>query len=152
MNATIFNQSIAQLIERDLRKLQEEIKSYGSTESIWVTPGNISNSAGNLALHICGNLQHFIGAVLGESGYIRKREEEFGRTGLTADEIVLEIDKTLKTCLATIKNLSTDTLNKDFPIEVFGHPMSTIFFLNHLCAHLNYHLGQINYHRRLLDL
>lgn len=131
-------------------RLENEIAAYSITDTLYLKEGDVNNSAGNLCAHICGNLQHFIGEVLGESGYQRQREIEFsGR--FTKDELISEIKTTRKVVLDTLSNLSDEKLNSTFPIEVFKRPMSTRYFLIHLHGHLNYHLGQISYHRRLLD-
>ncbi len=136
---------------RDLSKLIEEIKAYSAEEKIWLVPEGISNSAGNLALHIIGNLQWFVGAQLGNSGYIREREKEFAEKGTERNHISNELENTRKMVNEIISKLTTDDLEKQFPIEVFGKPCTNSFMLMHLCTHLAYHLGQINYHRRLLD-
>ena len=60
---------ISQLLQRDLEKLKTEISSFKDEKKIWEISGEVKNSAGNLCLHLCGNLQHFIGAALGNSGY-----------------------------------------------------------------------------------
>ena len=138
------------LYNRDLSKLKEEIGLYADEADLWKTGGAITNSAGNLTLHLIGNLRHFFGAVLGETGYIRDRDKEFLDAGVLRDELLAEIDLAAADVKATLAKLSPDDLAKTYPIELFGHPMTTEFFLVHLATHLNYHLGQINYHRRLL--
>ena len=140
-----------QLFERDLEKLKTEITSYKDGNKMWEISGDISNSAGNLCLHICGNLQHFIGSVLGVSGYKRDRDSEFSRKNIPVDEIIRKIDHTIFTVKKTLNELDVNKLDEIYPINVFGKEMTTGFFLAHLTTHLNYHLGQINYHRRLLD-
>ncbi len=142
---------LTQLFLRDLEKLKTEITSYKDEKKMWEVSGEIKNSAGNLCLHICGNLQHFVGAVLGNSGYVRKRDEEFSRKDVPVDEMVQEIDKTLRIVKKSLTDLNEEKLDETFPINVFGYEMTTGFFLTHLTTHLSYHLGQINYHRRLLD-
>jgi uncharacterized damage-inducible protein DinB len=142
---------LIQLFQRDLEKLKTEINSYKDEKYLWLLSGEIKNSAGNLCLHICGNLQHFIGAVLGNSGYIRKRDEEFSRKNVPLKELVDEIDLTTKVVEKTLKELKEEEIQKTYPINVLGFEMTTGFFLTHLTTHLNYHFGQINYHRRLLD-
>jgi uncharacterized damage-inducible protein DinB len=142
--------SIRQIFERDLTKLSQELDAYTRDEELWLLTGDINNTAGNLILHLCGNLQHFVGAVLGNSGYIRKRDEEFGLKGLSKTELSTQIDVTKRAVSDALAQLNDEDLNKPFPIHVFGHEMTTDFFLIHLVTHLSYHLGQINYHRRLL--
>jgi uncharacterized damage-inducible protein DinB len=145
-----FIASILKLMERDLIKLQEEISLYPSEESIWRIAGDIKNSGGNLCLHLCGNLQHYIGSVLGKTTYIRNRDNEFAAKGTLKTELVAEIQKTRKTVASTLTTLNTSILESEYPEKVFAYEMTTLHFLIHLTAHLEYHLGQINYHRRLL--
>ena len=145
-------QILLQLFQRDLEKLKTEISSYRDDKKIWETSRDVKNSAGNLCLHLCGNLQHFIGAVLGNSGYIRNRDEEFSRKNVPLKELVDEIELTAQIVEKNLKELKEEELTKTFPINVFGREMTTGYFLVHLTTHLNYHLGQINYHRRLLDI
>jgi len=142
---------LQKLFERDLENLKTEITSYKDENRMWEVSGEVKNSAGNLCLHICGNLQHFVGAVLGNSGYVRKRDEEFSRKNVPVNELVQEIDKTLQVVQKTLNELNEEKLDETFPINVFGYEMTTGFFLTHLTTHLSYHLGQINYLRRLLD-
>jgi len=139
------------LFLRDLEKLKTEITSYKTPSKMWEITGDISNSAGNLCLHICGNLQHFIGAILGNSGYVRNRDAEFSRKNVPIDEMQNEIDQTILIVKKTLNELDENQLEEIYPINVFGKEITTGFFLAHLTTHLNYHLGQINYHRRLLD-
>ena len=146
----MISETLRQLYQRDLDKLKVEIGQYTSDEKLWVTSGDISNSAGNLSLHLIGNLKHFIGAVLGGTGYVRDRDAEFSIKQVSKDEILLAIDETSEMVSATLANLAANEIAAAYPIEVFGHPMTTEYFLIHLATHLNYHLGQINYHRRLL--
>jgi uncharacterized damage-inducible protein DinB len=139
------------LFLRDLEKLKTEITSYKDEKNMWEVSGDLKNSTGNLCLHICGNLLHFIGATLGNTGYIRKRNLEFSKKNVPVDELVQEIDKTLQVVKQTLNELKEEKLAETYPINVFGKEMTTGFFLTHLTTHLSYHLGQINYQRRLLD-
>ena len=143
---------LVQLFIRDLEKLKTEISSFKDEKNIWKISGDIKNSAGNLCLHLCGNLQHFIGAVLGNSGYVRNRDAEFSRKNVPLKELLSEIDNTAKAVEKTLKGLKEEKLQEIFPSNVFGDNMTTGFFLTHLATHLNYHLGQVNYHRRLVDI
>ena len=110
----------------------------------------INNSGGNLCLHLCGNLQHFLGATLGETGYIRNREAEFKIKNVPRVKLLEEIDATKTAVTDTLEQVSKNELAGDYPIQVFGEPMTTEYFLLFLLAHLSYHTGQINYHRRLM--
>ncbi len=143
--------SLIILFERDLNKLEVEISQYATNEDLWKTGGAIANSAGNLCLHLCGNLQHYIGAQLGNSGYVRNRPLEFSTKGLSKEQLIREIHTTKHILVKTLKSTSQESLQKTYPEEVLGYPMTTGFFLTHLFAHFSYHLGQINYHRRLIN-
>jgi hypothetical protein len=143
-------QSLMTLYTRDLNKLAEEIKLYPDEAAIWKVAPGIANSAGNLCLHLCGNLQHFIGTVLGNSGYVRNREAEFASKNIPREKLLEEIENTKAAIAETLPNLPHDQLHAPYPVEVFGHPMATVFFLMHLATHLGYHLGQVNYHRRMI--
>ena len=144
-------ETLSKLFLRDLEKLKTEITSFKDEKKIWEISGDIKNSAGNLCLHLCGNLQHFVGAVLGNSGYVRKRDEEFSKKNVPIRELVAEIELTIKVVQKTLQELKEEDLQKTYPINVFGYEMTTEYLLTNMAAHLNYHLGQINYHRRLLD-
>jgi uncharacterized damage-inducible protein DinB len=146
----MFTETLIKIYERDLRKLRTEIESYSNEADLWKKSGNIPNSAGNLALHLVGNLKHFVGAVLGGSGYTRDRPAEFASEKLPRESILKEIDETIDVVRSTISKLTDDDFEKTYPIEVFGEPLTTGHFLVHLTTHLNYHLGQIDYHRRIL--
>jgi uncharacterized damage-inducible protein DinB len=143
--------TLIKLFERDLEKLKTEIVSYKNGKKLWETAGDVKNSAGNLSLHICGNLQYYIGAVFGKSGYVRQRDLEFSRKNVPLEELVREIELTLQIIQKTLTATEEEQLHEKYPIDVFGYEMTAEFFLIHLTTHINYHLGQINYHRRLLD-
>ncbi len=142
---------LTDLFERDLSKLKEEIQLYSNAEDLWKTTEGITNSSGNLCLHICGNLEHFFGAVLGNSGYLRDRDAEFSNIGVARDQLLAAVDAARHSVFSTLAELTEEDLDRPYPIEVFGHAMTNGYFLTHLATHLNYHLGQINYHRRLLS-
>jgi uncharacterized damage-inducible protein DinB len=143
-------EALIPLFERDLDNLIKEINNYDREEDLWIKEGTISNSAGNLCLHIVGNLNHFIGKTLGGTNYIRDRESEFTLRDVPIAEMIEMIRSAKNVVLIVLRNLTDDALRKTYPIEVFGYKMTTEYFLVHLFGHLNYHLGQINYHRRLL--
>ena len=145
-------ESLKSLYNRDLNKLKAEIESYQNETAIWKTDKNISNSAGNLCLHLVGNINHFIGAELGKTGYIRNRELEFSLKDIPQAELIEKVTATADTVDQVLSQLTTEDLEKEYPLVVFGDKMTTGYFLIHLITHLDYHLGQINYHRRLLDI
>jgi len=142
--------SLIKLFDLRLSKLSKEISLYADEKLLWKTVDGINNSAGNLCLHLIGNLNHYIGNVLGNSGYKRQREKEFILKDIPIKEIQLQIEATKEVVLKTINNLKPENFKAIYPIKVFGSEMTTTYFLIHLTSHLNYHLGQINYHRRLI--
>jgi len=144
--------TLKSLYTRDLNKLKTEIESYQDEESLWKVDQDILNSGGNLCLHLIGNLKHFFGTILGNSGYVRNREEEFSLKNIPKSELIQQVEETLNVVISTLDQLSEEELAKDYPAEPLGYKMTTEYFLIHLFGHLSYHLGQINYHRRLLDI
>jgi hypothetical protein len=147
----MLNETLKALFKRDLTKLKVEIESYQKESNIWIVADGIANSAGNLCLHLVGNINGFIGAQMGKTGYIRQRDLEFSLKNVPRIELIKKIDDTILMVDTVLGTISAEQFEALYPIEVFGHPMTTEFFMVHLAAHLDYHLGQINYHRRLLD-
>ena len=145
--------SLKSIYKRDLEKLRHEIELYQDEANLWKIDDEITNSGGNLCLHLIGNLKHFIGATLGGPGYVRQRDLEFSTKGTPRTELIKGVDETLADVLAGLEKVTPDQLENEYPIVVFADkgPMTTEYFLIHLATHLSYHLGQINYHRRLLD-
>jgi uncharacterized damage-inducible protein DinB len=139
------------IFERDINKLAAEIGLYQNEAAIWCIEKSIANSAGNLTLHLVGNLNNYVGLILGGIAYTRDRDFEFSAKDIPKEELLRMIHNTLQVVTSTLDNLSADVLKEEYPIMVFEKNMTTEFFLIHLATHLNYHLGQINYHRRLLD-
>lgn len=143
-------ETLKSLFDRDLNKLKLEIESYQNESQIWTIDKNISNSAGNLCLHLIGNLNTYIGAEIGKTGYIRNRELEFSLKDVPRSELIEKIENTLLVVNNALDTLTETDLEAIYPLVVFEKEMPTGFFLVHLSTHLAYHLGQINYHRRLL--
>ncbi|WP_430906461.1 DinB family protein [Maribacter sp. 2-571] len=140
------------LFNRDLDRLYQEIAAYTNEKKLWEITAQISNSGGTLCKHLLGNMNAFIGAELGDTGYVRRRELEFDGKPVSTTDLLAQI-KTLKhTVDETLERLDETALDREYPLVVFEKPMTTGYFLMHLTTHLTYHLGQINYHRRLLDL
>ena len=139
------------LFNRDLNILKFEIESYQNEINLWKIESNISNSAGNLCLHLIGNLNTYIGAEFGKTGYIRNRALEFSLKDIPKAELLSKIEATIIVVNNALDNISDEDLKAEYPILVFQNKTSTEYMLIHLTTHLAYHLGQINYHRRLLD-
>ena len=139
------------IYERDLKKLKSEIEQYSDEADLWRIENEISNSGGNLCLHLIGNLNHFVGATLGETGYVRNRDVEFSAKNESRETLLSEIDKTIEVVKNSLRELSNEDFDKNFPVQKHDETVKMDFMLLHLLTHLNYHLGQINYHRRLIQ-
>lgn len=143
-------ETLKTLFNRDLNQLKTEIESYQNENDIWKTQKGIANSAGNLCLHLVGNLNTYIGAEFGKTGYIRNRPLEFSLKDIPRAELLSKIEETIVVIDNALNTISEEELKKEYPLLVFENKTSTEFMLVHLTTHLAYHLGQINYHRRLL--
>lgn len=138
------------LFIRDLNILKSEIELYKNESDIWKIQKGITNSAGNLCLHVIGNLNTYIGAQYGKTSYIRNRSLEFSLKDISRAELLSKIEETIVVVDNALNTLSEEDLKKEYPLLVLKNKTSTEFILLHLTTHLAYHLGQINYHRRLL--
>lgn len=143
--------NLVTLICRDLSKLKLEIESYPDEKQIWKIEKRIANSAGNLCLHLVGNLNAYIGATLGNTDYIRDRDSEFALKDVPRSELVSRIEQTIQMIQQVLPTLTQDQLASEYPMLVLKEKTTTEYFLIHLAMHLSYHLGQVNYHRRLVD-
>ena len=137
------------LFNRDLDKLIVEVELIDD-KNLWSKLPGITNTVGNLTLHICGNLQHFIGATLGDTGYLRQRDIEFSNKNVSKHDLIDEVKQTKDVISTVLKSISEDKIPALYPLNVFDKEMSTEYFLLHLHGHLTYHLGQINYLRRAI--
>jgi hypothetical protein len=149
--ANMLSETFKLLFTRDLEKLKQEIQAYQNEKRIWYIENSISNSAGNLCLHLIGNLNTYIGAQLGKTSYLRNREAEFALKNIPREELLAQVEKTIMMISETFDQISEEQLRETYPGETPLKEASTHHFLVHLAMHLAYHLGQINYHRRLLD-
>lgn len=141
---------VSRLINRELVALRDELLAYSNEADLWKVPKGVPNSAGNLALHLVGNLRFFIGTQLGAAGYVRDRDAEFSRTGVPRAEIIAGIEAAADEVTRALATLDAAALEKPFPMELGGNRIQTGMFLQHLASHLAYHLGQIDYHRRVV--
>jgi hypothetical protein len=141
---------ITTVITRELKALRREIESYPSEDDLWEIPAGIANPGGNLALHLAGNLQYFVGNVLGKNGYVRNRDAEFGSRDVPRAELLGEIDNAIAAVQLGMSMIGEADLAKPFPEQVGGVSSTTGAFLAHFATHLAYHLGQVDYHRRIM--
>lgn len=138
------------ILRRDLRALRREIEAYPDDESVWAVPEGISNSGGTLVLHLVGNLRTYVGHIIGGDGYERDRPREFSARGLPRTELLRDIDLTVAAVDGAMPRLDGDALAAQFPLAIGPVQVNTQDFLVHLVVHLGYHLGQVDYHRRIV--
>ena len=144
-------ETLQKIFKRDLEKLKQEIASYRDESNLWKVDKSIANSSGNLCLHLVGNLNAYIGAEIGKTGYVRNRDLEFSQKNIPLVQLVKMIEDTIVVVEDGLSKLNENDLEREYPLLVFKEKTSTGYFLIHLAVHLGYHLGQVNYHRRLLD-
>ncbi len=147
----MITEKLLALYLRDLDKLKEEISLFPNESSIWMLHGDIKNSTGTLALHLIGNLKHFIGAQLGNTGYIRNRDKEFTDKNVSREILLKEVDEVIAIMQKVLPLISDEKFNSEYPIEFLGNKKTAGEILFILYGHLNYHLGQINYYRKMLS-
>ena len=147
----MLNQVLANFYEKDLRKLIEEVNLFQNEENLWKTLGTVKNSSGNLVLHIIGGLNHFFGAILAHTGYVRNRDLEFSKKGVARKDLVAQLEALIPTVNATLASITPEQMDAEYPIPFDDAKNSNSYVLVRLLAHLGYHLGQVNYLRRILE-
>lgn len=140
--------ALNQLFARDIDTVIKELNAYNNESDLWKIGGDIKNSAGNLSLHLSGNLLHFIGHQLGGSDYVRDRENEFNARNTPRKELIEELELAKSEINRVLSSLDESVLQTK--VEGFRLDFTWEQFLLHLYSHFSYHAGQINYHRRLL--
>jgi len=147
----MLNTTLANLYEKDLRILIDEVTQFKSEDNLWKTVGSIKNPAGNLALHITGGLNHFFGAALANTGYVRNRDQEFSKKGVGKNDLVAGLEQVIPVVTHTLHALTQKELEAEYPLIFDGEKKTTLFIVVRMYAHLSYHLGQVNYLRRMLE-
>ena len=138
------------LLTRELRAVRREIEAYPDDAAVWRAVPGLPNTGGTLALHVAGNVRHFIGAIVGGDGYVRDRDAEFSRRDVSRAELTSGIDAAIAAVERALESPRNDLLRGAYPEPIAKRSLSAADFLLHLVAHLAYHLGQIDYHRRMV--
>jgi len=138
--------------QKYLDNLKKEIAQYQNDSDLWKLTGDLKNTPGNLALHLCGNLKHNIGSVIGKNGYVRNRDLEFSKKNISKQDLLAEIESTTVIVIPILEDLTGERLAEEFPEASHGENQTVYDALIRLALHLGYHVGQINYHRRILTL
>jgi hypothetical protein len=147
----MLNTILANFYERDIRRLIEEVNLFNNEENLWKTQGLVNNPAGNLVLHIIGGSNYLIGTQLAKTGYARNRDQEFIKKGVPKKELVAQLEALIPMIIGTLNKLTTEQVEAEYPIPFDDKKVPTSYVLVQLLAHLNYHLGQVNYLRRVLE-
>jgi uncharacterized damage-inducible protein DinB len=137
------------LFKRDITRVIQQLQAFPD-DLLWNVAPGVTNTAGNLVLHLEGNLREYIGRQLGNVEYQRKRDEEFSGRGASAAQLITRMEAVRELVIPVVASLSSEALTAAYPESVLGGGLSTRQFLMHLLGHLNYHLGQIDYLRRML--
>jgi hypothetical protein len=147
----MLNNVLATFYERDLRKLIEEVNLFTNEDNLWRTDGSIKNTSGNLVLHIIGGLNYLIGATLAQTGYLRNRDQEFTSRGLKRANLVAGLEGVIPMINKTLNAFTLEGMEAEYPLIFDDMKVSNSYVLLQLLLHLNYHLGQVNYLRRILE-
>ncbi len=137
------------MFRRDIAGVRREIEAYPDDESLWKAVPGFPNVGGTLALHLAGNLRHFFGAILGKDGSVRDRDAEFARRTVSRAEVLNSLDDALAAVEKTLAKMDDLDLQLPYPEPIAKRKVNTGVFLTHLAVHLAYHLGQLDYHRRV---
>lgn len=143
-------EAVAAILDRDLRALAREVEAYPDDAALWQLPEGVLNSGGTLVLHLTGNIQHFLGARLAGTGFVRERPAEFSARGLPRAALLRQVEAARSAVRSTAEKLTGEALELDFPEVVGGVRVATGEYLIHLVSHFAYHLGQLDYHRRMV--
>ncbi len=147
----MFSRWMMEIFETELNKLKTEVNLYKDEGNLWIVKGEIANSAGNLCLHLLGNVSHFVGHLIGDTGYQRDRQAEFSDKNVPVKELNDRINALVEVVKKSLPKLEDTDMNIPFPDKIGGKIREYGFALIHITNHFDYHLGQINYHRRLIE-
>jgi hypothetical protein len=147
----MLNSELANFYERDIRKLIEEVNLFRNEEDLWRTQGSVKNPAGNLVLHIIGGMNHLVGATLAQTGYVRDRDQEFIRKGVERKYLVAQLEELIPMINKTLNAFTREQVEAEYPLIFDDMKTSNSYVLVQLLLHLNYHLGQVNYLRRIFE-
>lgn len=144
----MLNNILAGFYERDILRLIEEINLFKQEENLWKTQGAVKNTCGNLALHIIGGMNFLIGTTLAKTAYVRNRDLEFIQKNVAKEDLVAQLEELIPLIRKTVNAVD---MEGEYPRTFDDAIRTNSYVLTQLALHLNYHLGQVNYLRRILD-
>jgi len=147
----MLNNLLATFYERDIRKLIEEVNLFSNEDNLWRTHGSVKNTSGNLVLHIMGGLNYLIGTQLAQTGYVRNRDQEFTSKGVKKEYLIAGLEELIPMINKTLNAFTQEDMEAEYPLIFDDMKVSNSYVLLQLLLHLNYHLGQVNYLRRMLE-
>jgi len=147
----MLNNLLATFYERDIRKLIEEVNLFSNEDNLWRTHGSVKNTSGNLVLHIIGGLNYLVGTQLAQTGYVRNRDQEFTSKGVKKEYLIAGLEELIPMINKTLNAFTQEDMEAEYPLIFDDMKVSNSYVLLQLLLHLNYHLGQINYLRRMLE-
>src|SRR5262245_59503400 len=146
-----FTQEAKSALCEELEQLKDAVRQLAeplTDRELWSKPVDPGNSIGHLILHLTGNLNHFVGAQLGKTGYVRDREREFTESRPPARaELLANLDASVATVRRVVEGLGEAQLLAPHPEAKFG---SVYKALIHFVAHFALHRGQMSYLVRLV--
>jgi uncharacterized damage-inducible protein DinB len=146
MRRTALDTEFLALAEHSLRRHHlpriERCLAMLSNRQIWWRPNESSNSAGNLALHLAGNVRQWIVAGLGGAADARQRYLEFSERGpVPRDRLVRTLRSAVLDACAVIRRLTPAELEARYTIQKL--PVTGLNALLHVVEHFAFHSGQV---------
>jgi len=145
--AQLFLVGASTALRRDLRRITDCLQLL-SVEEIWWRPNAASNSAGNLSLHLCGNVRQWIVSGLGGAPDVRVRGREFSERGPVGRRVLAaRLHATIREACRVLQRLSPAALTREYTIQ--GFRVTGVAAVSDVVAHFSHHTGQIIYLTKL---
>lgn len=143
--ASVATETFASYYE-EVREQVHQIVAPLSTEQLWRNPYSYGNSVANLLLHLTGNLNHYIGARIAGTGYVRNRPLEFTDTsGRAKEDLLASFDRTIDMVAATVRKQSAEDWAAPYSDPTTPHDGNRFSVIQRMAAHAYHHVGQMIY-------
>ncbi|GAB4358297.1 MAG: hypothetical protein OHK0021_02590 [Bryobacter sp.] len=146
-----FSQEFAEILGRDIERLQQQVAAFSSDDALWQRPEGMANTPGNLVLHLEGNLRDFLGRQFCGTSYERQRDLEFSSQGFTREQLQARLVALRQELCGSLAGVPEARWEEDSGMERFGITMTWRQFALHLFGHFSYHLGQVDSARRICE-